>query len=353
MKRIGYLITEEKITTEYCKKIIVKAAKHKTKRIAVKKVVDNIDLFAKDLQRIILSGTYKPSPYKICNIVDQPSKKKRVLHKPVFYPDQCVHHLLIDLVYDRLLKRLDPYAIASIQGRGIHFGYKAIARWLHRDYKGTKYCLKCDIKKCYDNIQPKYVVASFEKFVKDGKYLDLLRKVAYSMNSLPLGNYTSAWFENLLLLELDTAIRQADGVNYYLRYVDDFIALSGSKRKLHRLLDLINEMLDRVGLKLKDNWQIFKVSDRGIDMLGYRFFYKFVLLRKRNLMGMFKTLNNYIKKPCRYWAVRLSCRLGNLKWFNSFNLENWIYSKIDISKLKKLCNIKIINGGNKLCTELF
>lgn len=70
-------------------------------------------------------------------------------------------------------------------------------------------------------------------------------------------------------------------------------------------------------------------------------------------MGMFKTLKNYIKKPCRYWAVRLSCRIGNFKWFNSFNLQNWIERKIDMSKLKKLCNIKTINGGNKLCTELF
>ena len=85
-------------------------------------------------------------------------------------------------------------------------------------------------KKCYDNIQPKYVIAAFEKFVKDEKYLDLLRKVANSMNSLPLGNYTSAWFENLLLLEMDTAIRQAKGINYYLRYVDDFISLSANKK---------------------------------------------------------------------------------------------------------------------------
>ena len=128
---------------------------------------------------------------------------------------------------------------------------------------------------------------------------------------------------------------------------------------MHRLLDLIIEMLAKVGLTLKSNWQIFKVSDRGIDMLGYRFFYGYVLLRKRNLLGLFRTLRNYIKKPCGYWARRLSCRMGNLKWFNSFNLENWICSKIDISKLKKLCNIKINNGvlqaqgGNRLCKELF
>jgi len=338
MKRIGYLITEEKITTEYCKNIILKAAKDKLKRQSVKRVLSNLELFANDLKRLVLTGSYKPSPYLVCNIIDQPSGKHRVLHKPIFYPDQCMHHILIDLVYDKLLKRLDPYAIASIPKRGIHYGYRAITKWLNRDYKGTKWCLKCDIKKCYDSIKPKYVVAAFEKFVKDKRYLGLLKTVAFSMNSLPLGNYTSAWFENVLLLELDTAIRQFDGVNYYLRYVDDFIVLSGNKRKLHRLVTVIVEVLAKIELRLKSNWQVFRVAVRGIDMLGYRFFYGYVLLRKRNLYGLYRALKNYIKKPCRYWAVRLSCRMGNLKWCDSFNLQNWIESKIDILKLRALCS---------------
>ena len=123
---------------------------------------------------------------------------------------------------------------------------------------------------------------------------------------------------------------------------------------MHKLLEIIVELLAKVGLKLKDNWQIFKVADRGIDMLGYRFFYKYVLLRKRNLLGLFKTLRHYIKKPCSYWAIRLSCRLGGLEWFNSFNLRNWIESKINIQKMKKLCNVKNKTGGGlKLCTNLF
>ena len=340
MKRIGFLITEEKITNEYCKAIILKAAKHKKKRKPVIEVLSNIDKYAQKLKETVLNESYKPSPYTICNTVDQPSKKKRLLHKPVFYPDQCIHHLLIDLIYDRLLKRLDPYAIASIPGRGIHYGYKAITKWLNTDKKGTKWCLKCDIKKCYENIRPQYVIKSFKQFIKDKKYLRLLTTVAYSlgpMGGLPLGNYTSAWFENLLLLDMDTAIRQADGINYYLRYVDDFISLSGNKRKLRRLVDLIITILAKIGLTLKGNWQIFRVAVRGIDMLGYRFFYGYVLLRKRNLYGLYRTLKNYIKKPCKYWAVRLSCRLGNLKWFDSFNLGCKIYNLINIEQLRGLC----------------
>ena len=39
MKRIAFLITEEKITNEYCKKIILKAAKFKDKRKNVKNAI--------------------------------------------------------------------------------------------------------------------------------------------------------------------------------------------------------------------------------------------------------------------------------------------------------------------------
>lgn len=338
MKRIGYLITPEKITTDYCKAIILKAAKFKTKRRNVKKVLNDLDMYADKLKEIVLTGTYKPSPYMVCNVVDQPSGKHRILHKPMFFPDQCIHHILIDLVFDRLMKRLDPYAIASIPGRGIHYGYRAITRWLNSDHKGTKYCLKCDIKKCYDSIRPKYVVASFKKFVKDKKYLSLLRTVAFSMNSLPLGNFTSGWFENILLLGLDTVIRQFDGVSYYLRYVDDFIVLSGNKRKLHKLVAVIVSVLAKIELKLKNNWQVFRVAVRGIDMLGYRFFYGYTLLRKRNLYGLYRVIKNFIKKPCGYWARRVSSRLGSLRWCDSFNLQSMIASKINIIKMRALCS---------------
>lgn len=340
MKRVGYLITEEKITVDYCKKIILKAAKGKLKREIVKEVLSNIELYSKDLREIVLSGSYQPAPYCTFNHIDEPTKKERHLCEPKFYPDLCVQHLIIDVIYDRLLKRLDPYAIASIKGRGIHCGYKAVSRWLNKDCKGTKYCLKGDIRKCYENIKPQFVFECFTKFIKDKKYLNLVEKVVNSYSSLPLGTYTSAWFENLLLLDMDTAVRKSNGTNYYVRYVDDFVVLSGNKRKLHRILEVIKKMLSKVGLWLKDNWQIFRTAVRGIDFLGYRFFPGYILLRKRNLLGLLRTLRHYIVKPCRYWATRLSCRLGNLRWFNSFNLRCCIEKQIDMSKLKSLCRIK-------------
>ncbi len=133
-KRLGYIITEENVTEELCKAAIKcaakkKAAKKKAKRYSVRRVLKNLDCYAKKLRWLILDGTYEPSPYKECHIIDRGSKKHRVLHKPKFFPDQCIHHAVIRLIKPKLKSRLDTYAISGITGKGTSYGYKAIRRY--------------------------------------------------------------------------------------------------------------------------------------------------------------------------------------------------------------------------------
>ena len=59
------------------------------------------------------------------------------------------------------------------------------------------------------------------------------------------------------------------------------VILSHDKPQLHQLLSDITGYL-RVNLKLsvKENYQIFPVSSRSIDFVGYRFYHTHTLLRK-------------------------------------------------------------------------
>ena len=335
MKRIGYLLTEETVTLDLCKKAILQASKNKRKRESVKKVLGDFEAKSEELRRLILDETYQPSPYKCCNIVDHPSGKARVLHKPKFYPDQCVHHIIILLLGDELLKRLDPYCIASIPKRGIHYGHRAIRRWLQRSRTDTRYCLKCDIKKCYDNIRPPVVVAAVARFVKDKKFLRLIAKVAYSHPSLPLGNYTSGWLQNLVMAPLDRLIRQQKDAKHYLRYVDDFIILGLNKRKLRNMLDSIRATLATLGLQLKENWQIFPVDERGIDMLGYRFYRHHTTMRKRNVLALMRTIRAYQHRPTPARARSLLSRIGGCKWFSSYNFWQKHCQLLDFKQIKR------------------
>lgn len=324
MKRLSYILTEETVTLDLCKQSILEAAKGKCRRKSVNLILDRIDYFAKILMNMVLNETYKPSPYKECHIIDKGSKKHRILKKPKFYPDQCIHHIAINLIKEKMLKKLDPYCIAGIKNRGIKYGYKAIKRWISNDRKGAKYCLKFDIKKCYDNIKPNIALKELSKYIKDKRYLRLIKIILNSSESLPLGNYTSTWIANIILTNLDRTIRSCKSVSHYLRYVDDFIILGSNKRALRKIIKLIFDTLKKIKLIPKENYQLFPVNIRGIDMLGYRFFRNYILLRKRNLLSLLRAVRKYIKFPSLKKKMRLSTRFGQLKYINSYNLKNKI-----------------------------
>ncbi|SJZ59270.1 Reverse transcriptase (RNA-dependent DNA polymerase) [Megasphaera cerevisiae DSM 20462] len=329
-------MTEQTVTDDACRRAIIDAAKGKHHRKSVKRILQNIDIHAIFLKNMVLDGTYQPKPYKECHVVDRPSKKARILEKPVFFPDQCVHHLAINLIKGRILKRLDPYCIGGIEGKGIHYGHNTIKRWLRDDVKHTKYCLKGDVRKCYDSIKPKTIMITMRKFIKDNRYLSLIQKIAYSHPSLPLGNYTSGWFANLILSELDKTARSSPGCSHYLRYVDDFIVLGSNKRKLHRLVLSIIRTLRTLGLDLKDNWQIFPVRVRGIDMLGYRYFGRYTLMRKRNVLAIMRAIRKYRKNPTPRKARSLLSRLGQIKHFNNYHFSQKYVKGIGIQRIKEM-----------------
>ena len=346
MKRWGNILNSNTITIEFCKDAIYESALHKHKRIWVKKIIDNINYYAIQIQYMLLNDTFKPNKYGYELRMER--GKLRKLQKPVFYPDQVIHHALIMLIRERLFKRLDPYALASIPTRGQHPGIKHIKSWLKNDKQNTKYCLKCDIKKCFENVLPHIIIKEFRKFIKDERWLSIFEKIVNSTGSLPLGNYMSAWILNIMLIRMDTMIRENKFVSHYIRYMDDFLIFSNNKRKLHELIpSIINKLCD-IKLELKHNYQIYNVGKQGTDMLGFRYFYRNTLMRKNNLKLLYRQVNRLSKlkfitvKDCK----SISSRIGQLKYCNSYKLRLYINKKLDINKIRRIIsdNDKIDSG---------
>ena len=101
---------------------------------------------------------------------------------------------------------------------------------------------------------------------------------------MPLGNLTSQFFANIYLNELDYFVKHKLKAKYYLRYVDDFVILNESETQLKIWQIQISEFLkSRLKLELHpDKSKIIPLS-RGIDFVGFRNFYYYRLLRKRNI----------------------------------------------------------------------
>ncbi|MDA3836055.1 MAG: RNA-directed DNA polymerase [Nanoarchaeota archaeon] len=104
---------------------------------------------------------------------------------------------------------------------------------------------------------------------------------------MPLGNLTSQFFANIYLNELDYFVKHKLECKYYIKYVDDFILINPSKYKLKEWLNEIVDFLeDKLKLELHpDKSKIINLS-RGVDFGGFRNFYYYKLLRKRNIRSI-------------------------------------------------------------------
>lgn len=338
----------EKITDiENIRYAILCASKKKTKRKGVQKVLANIDKYSHEIQEMLVTESYVPSPYTEVQIKDGSSQKVRTIHKPKFYPDQCIHWALVLPLQDEWKKSLHPSTCGSVPDRGGHYGKKKIERWMRNDNKGTKYCYKLDIRKYYQSIDQDILVAMFRQKIKDSDALWLIETIIRShTKGLPIGNYTSQWFANLFLAKLDWYISQELGVKYYVRYIDDMVLFSSNKKKLHRIRKEVENVIGGLGLHIKDNWQVFRVADRGVDVLGYRFFHTHTLIRKSTayrLHRRIKRIGMHIPTPSEVSAV--FSYMGITTHCDSRNfVTKYILPYVDLGRLKELQseNSKII-----------
>ncbi len=99
---------------------------------------------------------------------------------------------------------------------------------------------------------------------------------------LPIGNYSSQFFANLYLDQLDQHVKRELKCNHYFRYVDDFILLSEDKEELKKWRKEIEDFLrDYLMLEINHKKTKLQPIERGIDFLGYLIKPDVVLVRQR------------------------------------------------------------------------
>ena len=278
-------------------KAIINASKEKKNRNDVKKVFCNIEYYTTKLQEMLTNKTYEPSPYKEKKIYDGANKKERIIFKPQFYPDQCIHWALMLQIQDILGRGMYDYCCASVKNRGIHYGARYVKKILVRDRKNTKYCLKLDIKKYYPSVNKEILKHKFRRIIKCRDTLDLMDLIVdSSKEGLPIGNFTSQWFANFYLQDLDHFIKEQLKVPYYIRYMDDMVLFHRNKKELRKIKDKIEEFLKKEDLILKQNWQLFRTDSRPLDFLGYRFYRGYTTLRRGNFLRIRRRIKKISKK---------------------------------------------------------
>ncbi len=215
-----------------------KARKGKTKKNYVIEFEKNLGRNLKILHYELKYQIYKPKPLKTFILRDP---KTRKISKSDFR-DRIVHHALIRIIEPIFDKTFIYDSCANRKGKGNLFAlgrFNYFKRKVTNNLSSKGFCLKSDIKHYFQKIDHSILIKLIERKIKDQKVIWLI-KIILNNNvaenpigkGMPLGNITSQFFANVYLHELDYFIKHKLKVKYYIRYVDDFVLLSNSKKQL-------------------------------------------------------------------------------------------------------------------------
>jgi len=338
MKRVGFL-WENIVDIDTILVAMQCAAKGKTKRGDVKRVLKEKEKYAKKIQEMLVSWSFEPTPYKVASIRDGSKNKERTIYKPRYYPDQIIHWAVYLSIAPVVYRGMYEFCCGSVPKRGVHYGKKFIERWMRSDRKNTKYYLQLDITKFYPSIKIPILLEKLRRKIKDEKALKLIEKILSQLEELPIGILLSQTFANFYLEEFDHWLKEKEKVKYYVRYMDDMLIFGANKKKLHETRKRITERLDAIGLKLKDNWQLRRTDKEPPDIMGFRFYRTHTKLRKSLMHRMIRRINriNHKSSLSRKDASAIISYLGWIKNSDS----HWLYTEriapyVDISYCKKV-----------------
>lgn len=327
MKRIGYIYPNI-YSMENLKLAHQNARKDKLFYQEVVMVDSDPEHYLTQIQKMLMTGTYevKQEDYTVSVIHDK--GKDRELWKLPYFPHRIIQWAIMLQIEPTFNQVFTNFTCASLDGRGIHSALKLMNGYL-KDQPGTQYCLKIDVHHFYPNIDHGILKRLLRRKFKDPDLLTLLDMIidSHPPKGIPIGSYLSQYLANFYLAYFDHWLKEKMGVKYVVRYMDDVVILHHSKAFLHWLRVQMDDYLTiRLKLAIKDNWQVFPTGTRGVDFVGYRFFYGFKLLRKTTCNRFKRTMVRIRSKAekgnrinYREWCSANSYK-GWLKWCDGFRL---------------------------------
>ncbi|MDR0883261.1 MAG: RNA-directed DNA polymerase [Oscillospiraceae bacterium] len=241
--------------------------------------------------------------------------KERLIHAP-YYADRVVQHCLCDnLLRPALEPRLIYDNAACRKDKGTHFAMRRLTGFLTDFYRkhGTEgYFLKCDIQKYFNHIAHAILKEKLEKVFREPDTAHLLCQMIDSyahdvQTGLPLGNQTSQWFALYYLDSVDRLVKERLQIQYYTRYMDDFILIHQSKKHLRHCLREMRQHCAVLGLTLNQKTQIFPLRN-GVAYLGWQYYLtkSGKVLRKLRTPGKHRTRHRMRGLQSDYAAGRIN-----------------------------------------------
>lgn len=262
-------------------------ARHgKRYRFEVMRFANNLEENLVNLQNHLIWKTWAPGKQREFTVFEP---KMRLIQAPPF-EDRVIHHALVRLVDPLFEAKFIPDSFACREGRGTQravFRAQHFLRVARRNWGDKVYVLKADISKYFASIRHDVLMTEVERTISDKDVLWLWRKIISGYGheagvGLPVGALTSQLGANVMLNRLDHIAKDDMGLRYYVRYMDDFVAILPDKATAQKAMHELGEAVNGLALSLNPKTAIHPWQ-RGIDFCGYRIWPTHILPRKRNI----------------------------------------------------------------------
>lgn len=241
-----------------------------------------------DLQEELTAQTYQPGKYRSFYV----HEPKRRLISAAPFRDRVVHHALCNVAAPYFEKAFIANSFANRLRKGTHRAIAACQQF-SRQYK---YALQCDVRQFFPSIDHAILRRVLKSMLPDSSLLWLVDRILasgrgvlseeYQMvyfpgdslfaarrpRGLPIGNLTSQWWANCYLNPFDHFVRRELSCTAYLRYVDDFVLFSDSRRELMGWREAILARLGRYRLTIHEESAYPKEVSEGLPFLGFVIF---------------------------------------------------------------------------------
>lgn len=334
------------------------------------------------LNALAFEADYESNLITLCDEINsglyQPGRSIAfVIHKPVKreifaadFRDRVVHHWLINQLNPFFERAFIYDSYASRKGRGAHMGIQRADRFIRQcsvNYSRDCYVLKLDIKSFFIRIDKTILLTALQHFItqhypydNEAIVLDLCQKIimndpaancmikgkrtywddfpkdkslffASEQRGLPIGNLTSQVFANFYMNSFDHYVKHDLGIQYYGRYVDDFILVHEDKAYLKSLIPILAKfLLVKLGLDLHPRKMHLQHHSKGVNFLGVVIKPHRIYVGKRTKGNFYDAIIQHNrktreKKPTKEEQAAFLCSmnsyLGIMKHYNTQRLR--------------------------------
>ncbi len=290
-----------------------------------------------NLYQELKTETYSPGSH-IFFIITHP--KPREVWAANF-KDRIVHHILYNRT-EYIEKTYITRTFACLKEKGTLICAKEVQKTLRTLWKEKEnyLILHTDIANFFVSLDKNVIFRKIKKLVSNESTLKLLelfifqnptknytykgrknlkdliikRKTLFNKETgLPIGNLTSQMFANLYLSDFDWFCKE-NITPHYFRYMDDLLFVIPKTSGIHKTINIINEQLGEINLKLNSSKTKHNKLEYGMNFVGY----------------YVKPFSVYIRNSTKYRAKQaierqsINSYYGMFRHINCYNLRKSI-----------------------------